>query len=110
MSDRQSLLHRTLRTCDPDTIRQHIDRWTRLDLMTREFLGMPDGLQFTYGGTTATKIRRFIVKVNGKDLYEVDVGFYHRRRMEWVPLAWRSDVQAEALTGVVRELVKEVDG
>lgn len=110
MSDRpKTLLHENGMECDPDVIRRQLGRWTVLDIMARDFLGMYDGLMFDYGGETATKLRKFIVKLNGRDLYEVEVGYWHKRNLDWHPLARRSDVDAEMLNETVRELVKAAD-
>jgi hypothetical protein len=109
MSERPTLLHENCKECDPDVIRRQLGRWTRLDINARDFLGMYDDLMFTYGGESSARLRKFIVKLNGKDLYEVEVGYWHKRELEWHPLARRSDIDAAMLNEVVRELVKAAD-
>lgn len=37
------------------------------------------------------------------------MGYWHKRELEWHPLARRSDIDAAMLNEVVRELVKAAD-
>ena len=70
----------------------------------RDLVYTDDGVMFRYGPASPRKHRKIIVKLNGRDLYELEVGYYRRSDFRWVVVRQESDVDVESLRGSVRRL------
>lgn len=101
----KSLGYETLCECDPQTIAQQIGQRTRMEIGCRDYVGMPDGLMFSYGPRSRKKYRKIIIKLNGADLYEVEAGYMDRTTLEYHVVARESDIFAESLAESVRRVV-----
>lgn len=102
--DLTSLGEREFADADAVIIRKQIGTLTRIDIGAREDVRMRDGLMFHFGPSSRAKYRKIIVKLNFRDLYEVEVGYLSRPDFNWVIVEQVSNVDAEALSDVVRRL------
>lgn len=67
---------------DPDVIRRQLSLGVQINLGAREWLGHTDGVQFRIGAGRPN--RKVIIKLNGDDLYDIEIGHIKRRALEWV--------------------------
>lgn len=102
----QSIGEKELEDADTDVIWQQIGRTLLLEVGARDLVFMRDGVMFAFGPESETKYRKIIVKLNGMDLYEVEVGFLWRPALDWMVVEQESDAYAEDLPETVRRLVE----
>ncbi|GAA1961678.1 hypothetical protein [Amycolatopsis minnesotensis] len=111
MNDKpQSIGEKQLADADTDVIWQQLGRPLLMELGARDLVYMDDGVMFRFGPNSPVKLRKIIVKLNGSDLYEVEVGYLQLPSYEWNVIEQVSDVYADSLPEVVRRLsAKAVD-
>ncbi|WP_370943972.1 hypothetical protein AB5J62_33365 [Amycolatopsis sp. cg5] len=102
-----SIGEKRLADADTDVIWQQLGRDLLLEISARDLVYMEDGVMFLYGPHGRSKYRKIIVKLNGLDLYEVEVGYLRRRDFKWVVVAQESNVGVESLRNVVRSLAAQ---
>ncbi|WP_410661990.1 hypothetical protein [Amycolatopsis sp. lyj-84] len=106
---RRSIKETRMAEADPQVIRDQLGAALRTEISARNLIGMEDGLMFHFG-PAGTKLRKMFIKLNGLDLYEVEVGYTSRSTGEWTVVGQESDVHVEALRASVRKLAaKGVD-
>ncbi|MFD6073254.1 hypothetical protein, partial [Amycolatopsis lurida] len=88
---------------DPQVIKEQLGAALRTEISARNLIDMEDGLMFLFG-SAGTKLRKILIKLNGSDLYEVEVGYVSRGTWQWTVVAQESDVHVEDLRDSVRRL------
>ena len=88
---------------DPQVIKEQLGAALRAEISARNLIGMDDGLMFLFG-PAGRKFRKILIKLNGRDLYEVEVGYVSRDAYQWIVVAQESDVHVEDLRDRVRKL------
>jgi hypothetical protein len=87
----------------------HSELWQQIRLMTKMRLAIdmksmirhPDALQFD---VRVPKRRRMTVRLNGKNLYDLEFGRVSMRTFEYAVLGTAEDVYAEDLNGALLRL------
>ncbi len=102
--ERRSIGEDRYAEADPDAIREQIGAALLGEIQARNLIIMNDGLMFMFGPTGRKKIRKIIVKLNGRDYYEVEVGYLNTRDYGWNIVHQESDVDVEMLADSVRRL------
>lgn len=101
----QSLSERQMMEADAGVIHNQLGTVLRMEINARDFVSTRDGLMFFYGPHSPNKIRKIIIKLNGKDLYELEAGYMSRKTFDWEIVSQSSDIDAETLRDEVRRLV-----
>lgn len=99
-----SIADKRLADADTDVIWQQLGRDLLLEVSARDLVYTDDGVMFRYGPYRPGKHRKIIVKLNGRDLYELEVGHYRHPDYKWVVVRQESDVDVESLRDAVRRL------
>jgi hypothetical protein len=73
----------------------------RLGIDTGSLLRLPDALQFD---VRCPRSRRFTVRLNGADLYDIEFGRMDMQRLEYVPLATSLNVHVADLNRTLLRL------
>lgn len=82
----------------------HVDRWTWIGMGAKLVARGQDHLALDIYLGAGTRTRRLIIKLNGGDLYDIEIGHLARRTLEWVIDAQALNVHAEDLDGALRDL------
>jgi hypothetical protein len=86
----------------------HVDRWTWIGMGAKLVARGQDHLALDIHLGAGTRTRRLIIKLNGDDLYDIEIGHLTRRTLEWVIDAQVLNVHAEDLDGALRGLYDDL--
>jgi hypothetical protein len=95
------------RSTDPNIIWfDHVSRWTWIVMgaKPRTVVFIRDGLMVDIYMGSGIRKRRLVIKVNGRDLYDIEIGRLHRRTREWIPEAQTRDIYCDQLDEAIRDL------
>lgn len=94
---------------DATTIWRQVSLWTWAGMGARpsQAMRLRDGLQVPVRMERGQ--RTLIIKLNARDLYDVEIGRVNRRALDWVVIAQRRDIDAESLDRTVQDLFDAVN-
>lgn len=94
---------------DVNTIwNDHVARWTWIGMGAKPVLRAEDHLSLDIYLGAGTHKRRLVIKLNGSDLYDIEIGHLHRRSLEWIIDGQALDIDAENLDGALRDLYDSI--
>jgi hypothetical protein len=59
---------------------------------------------------TRSKVRKILIKLNERDLYEIEIGYIAKPSLEWVIKERVSNVSGVSLTDAIRRVVAKAEG
>lgn len=84
----------------------HVNLWTWIGMGATLSTAMPTkhGLAVDIYLGAGFRKRRLVIKLNPKDLYDIEIGRIHRRTLDWIPEAQTRDIYADDLDQAIRDL------
>ncbi len=95
---------------DALTIWKQVNVWTWIGMGARasRVIRCEDGIRVAIYLGAGTHKRTLIIKLNGADLYDIEIGRVRRSDFEWIVEAQDRDIYAEDLGRALRDLYDSV--
>lgn len=81
-----------------------VDRWTWIGMGAKPVVHTDDHLSVDIYLGAGTRKRRLIIKLNARDLFDIEIGHLHRRSLDWIIDGQTLDIDAENLDAALRNL------
>jgi hypothetical protein len=84
----------------------HVSMWTWIGMgaRSRSVITMADGLMVDIYLGAGIRKRRLVIKLNQRDLYDIEIGRFDRRGFEWIAEAQHRDIYCDQLDQAIRDL------
>lgn len=106
----QSLIEQPGRVIDPAQVIAAISPMSRINLGWRDAVVDAEGGRVIARIGSGRVLRKVIIRLNGADLYDVEIGRAHRRSYEWIIEGQELNVHAEQLANVAITMHGQVAG